>query len=665
MLLLSALLVSAASSAMSVGAQGTNDEYHVEIRDGQFVAGCNKFAVAGFNAWEYPEAAAGAPFTFGANIPDGTTGPELVRTQLEKAKAAGFNTVRAWVAPVSPQYALQDSPGEFNEAALQGLDYLVDEARKNGIRVILSLTTNWSPTGGLPQYLEWAGSGNQADFYNDPQIKAWYKDMVTTVTSRTNSVNGRVYSDDPTILAYDLINEPRCEGCPAGTITNWINEMAPFVKSVAPNTLLTVGEEGFFGQPNAGNPGHPGEWAAGKGQAFTEDHSSPSIDFAAVHLWYDNWNDTSPDFIDRFLDSRVQIAKELGKPLLLEEWGSFPAARDSFMRSTYTKIEEAMQAGELQGSMFWQWYMDGQQAAVTEGGGGGLYGIYETDPIWSRIVENAGFVQGLNAETIPGCELATAKKANVSPVAVCEPGKEGAACDRDVNECLRGLDNCDANAACIDTDGGFVCECHYGYDGDGVSCVENAATLAELETKYYTNAGATSCQVAIPVEWPVTAPGGVYDPLDSQQYVINLYGGHRGSGLNVTLIECMIACEQDETCESFVINEVQQKCLLARGQCPSYICESAEELCISTNDVGQEFSIPCGYWQSYYRLDSDIDRSCEAFETEIPLKANLPPEGLNTTDTAAAAFGAWQATNGPPVRSSDPAERDLTLYEKL
>jgi len=28
-----------------------------------------------------------------------------------------------------------------------------------------------------------------------------------------------------------------------------------------------------------------------------------------------------------------------------------------------------------------------------------------------------------------------------------------------------------------------------GYDGDGVSCTENAAKLAELETKYYTNPG--------------------------------------------------------------------------------------------------------------------------------------------------------------------------------
>jgi len=62
--------------------------------------------------------------------------------------------------------------------------------------------------------------------------------------------------------------------------------MAPVVKSLAPNTLLTVGEEGFYGAANPGNPGHPGTWAAGKGQSFVDDHASDAIDFAAVHLWY-------------------------------------------------------------------------------------------------------------------------------------------------------------------------------------------------------------------------------------------------------------------------------------------------------------------------------------------------------------------------------------------
>ncbi len=34
--------------------------------------------------------------------------------------------------------------------------------------------------------------------------------------------------------------------CLAGTIASWVNEMAPFVKSLAPSQLLTVGAEGFY-----------------------------------------------------------------------------------------------------------------------------------------------------------------------------------------------------------------------------------------------------------------------------------------------------------------------------------------------------------------------------------------------------------------------------------
>ena len=544
-------------------------------------------------AREYPEASAGAPVLFGANLPEGMTGPELVRAQLGQAAAAGLNTVRAWVQPVSPQYALQPAPGKFNEAAFQGLDYMLEEARKNNMRVILSLTTNWSPTGGVPQYLGWAGSSDPADFYNSDQIKQWYKELASEVTGRVNTINGRVYADDPTILAYDLINEPRCEGCPAGTVSAWVNEMAPYVKSLAPNTLLTVGEEGFYGEANPGNPGHPGTWAAGKGQSFVDDHASDAIDFAAVHLWADNWQDTSPEFIGRFLTSRIETAATMGKPLLLEEWGAFPADRDAFMRSTYDQIEEAMKSGGLQGSAFWQWYLDGQLAAASEQsyGPGGMYGIYESDPIWSRIVENAAFTQGLNSQSVDGCSLETAKKANVPALPACEAGKEGPTCSVSVNECLRGLDNCGENAACVDTDAGFECECYYGYSGDGIECAAQPDMLAELEAKYFTTPQAVSCQLAVPVDWPIAVPGGLYDPLDSQvctdesnlarpmcaqtltlarslvrqQYVIDLYGGHRGSaGQALTLVDCMMACQMEASCEAFVINEVQVR--LARSR---------------------------------------------------------------------------------------------------
>lgn len=83
-------------------------EYFISVNgDNQFVNGCEAFKVAGWNAWEVVDAAAGAPATYGASIPAGMTGPQLVREQLAAGKAAGLNVMRTWVHTVNPQYALQ------------------------------------------------------------------------------------------------------------------------------------------------------------------------------------------------------------------------------------------------------------------------------------------------------------------------------------------------------------------------------------------------------------------------------------------------------------------------------------------------------------------------------------------------------------------------------
>ena len=34
------------------------------------------------------------------------------------------------------------------------------------------------------------------------------------MVNRRNSINGRMYRDDPTIFAWDLMNEPRCDCFP-------------------------------------------------------------------------------------------------------------------------------------------------------------------------------------------------------------------------------------------------------------------------------------------------------------------------------------------------------------------------------------------------------------------------------------------------------------------
>ena len=40
----------------------------------------------------------------------------------------------------------------------------------------------------------------------------------------------------------------------------------------------------------------------------------------------------------------------------------------------------------------------------------------------------------------------------------------------DIDECFEENDNCDNNANCENTDGGFTCTCKTGYRGNGVTC---------------------------------------------------------------------------------------------------------------------------------------------------------------------------------------------------
>ena len=77
--------------------------------------------------------------------------------------------------------------------------------------------------------------------------------------------------------------EPRCIGCPPGTVANWMAEMAAHVKSLDGNHLVATGAEGFFS--DAPNPGNPGDWAAGEGQDLLADNASPDIDYVSVHSW--------------------------------------------------------------------------------------------------------------------------------------------------------------------------------------------------------------------------------------------------------------------------------------------------------------------------------------------------------------------------------------------
>lgn len=60
---------------------------------------------------------------------------QLIRSLLQQARGNGFSVMRAWAHTVGTNYPLQTAPGVYNENIFRGLDYALDEARKNGVKV--------------------------------------------------------------------------------------------------------------------------------------------------------------------------------------------------------------------------------------------------------------------------------------------------------------------------------------------------------------------------------------------------------------------------------------------------------------------------------------------------------------------------------------------------
>eukprot|EP01025_Chloroclados_australasicus_P040674 TRINITY_DN425_c0_g1_i1.p1 TRINITY_DN425_c0_g1~~TRINITY_DN425_c0_g1_i1.p1 ORF type:complete len:535 (+),score=43.90 TRINITY_DN425_c0_g1_i1:134-1738(+) len=340
-------------------------------------ANCQQYVVNGWNGWEIIESVLGLVRYVNQSIYGDKTPYEWM---LDKSVEVKMNTFRMFGHGHTPErMALQISPGNYNEDALASLDKVLAEAAKRNIRIVISFTDNWKEADSKINYLQWAGKTGIPDaFFSDASVKQLLKNHMKFITSRTNTVNGRVYRDDPTILAWNLINElrtdfkPICDFNCEQVIQNWISEMASYLKSLDPNHMVTPGHSGMFGKNSSNawaNPdawrGWPQTWAYNTGQNFVPDHSSPAIDFAGFHIWIDNWGikQDPQTFFKQWIQAHIDDARKMNKPVIIEEFGkkveiedSITSSRDPFFSIAYQQTISSVQADDaLQGVMWWEW----------------------------------------------------------------------------------------------------------------------------------------------------------------------------------------------------------------------------------------------------------------------------------------------------------------------
>ena len=254
---------------------------------------------------------------------DGTT-PTIWKWDLN-ADSSNLNTNNVYVMywdSATNQMAFNDGSN-----GIQKMDYVIAKARSLNIKVLISFLDFWEYTGGAQQIRAWYSPGDPLlentdpkatppyqDFlqdkdrytaiFLDPQIKQAYKDWIKHVVEHVNTLDGLAYKDDPTIFAWDLMNEPQAKTVQMAQ--DWISEMATYTKSVDPNHLIASGTEGFYGGQAGSNP--------------DTELRIPSIDFGVWHIYPAHHNKT-PDEVRALITQHCDTGIGAGKPVLMEEFG--------------------------------------------------------------------------------------------------------------------------------------------------------------------------------------------------------------------------------------------------------------------------------------------------------------------------------------------------------
>lgn len=376
----------------------------VERNGTQFVLNGSPFYVNGFNAYWLMVLAVDPSARY------------KVSSVLEDAASVGLTVGRTWAFNDGGWRALQISPAVYDEQVFQALDFVLSEAKRNKIRLILSLVNNWDAYGGKAQYVTWGRNAglslhsNDA-FFSDPTLKNFFKSHIKVILNRVNTLTNVAYKDDPTIFAWELINEPRCESDPTGdTLHMWTEEMAAYAKLIDPKHLVGIGMEGFYGpcSPDRINS-NPYICAHQEGTDFIRHHQVAGIDFASIHIYPSTWisEKSDPSYHLSFVKNwtRVHIEdceKILKMPLLFSEFGISERGgyREVFMKIVYESVlRSARMGGAAGGSLVWQLMSPEEREQM----GDGFEIVLPKDQLTAKIISEQSTNLGATNSSI-GCQ---------------------------------------------------------------------------------------------------------------------------------------------------------------------------------------------------------------------------------------------------------------------
>lgn len=393
----------------------------IKVRGSQFEKDGRPYYFVGANFWYGP--------ILGSEGQGGDRA-RLIR-ELDNMKRYGINNLRVLVGADAGschantvQPYLQPEPGVLNDTLLAGLDFLLAEMAKRDMVAVLYLTNSWDWSGGYGFYLKNTGYGDSpnaagegynayvkyaSQFVKEPKALQMYYDYVKKIVTRVNRYTGKAYKEDPTIMSWQICNEPRPFAKENKDLFyKWIATTSKLIKSLDKNHLVSTGSEGLYGCEVDEN-------------LCVRVHGNLNVDYMTVHIWPVNWGWASRDRLyealknvyvraGEYLDVHRRMSAKMGKPFVIEEFGysrdrnlytveSSTMARDGFYQFIMSQLVDSKRnQGPIAGVNFWGWGGEGRPNSETWKAGDdflcdpphepqGWYSVFDSDSTTLQIIQ--------------------------------------------------------------------------------------------------------------------------------------------------------------------------------------------------------------------------------------------------------------------------------------
>ncbi|MFN8438960.1 MAG: cellulase family glycosylhydrolase [Cytophagales bacterium] len=362
---------------------------------------------------------------------------ELLLRELDRMQKCGITNLRIMALTEGPDTEpfriapSNNDKGTLKEEYLVGLDFLLSEMGKRNMYAVVCMNNFWPWSGGMIQYLRWNNvvdtikypmdskntapdkwdvyQKETAKFYSSKESMDMYIKAIDQIIKRKNSISGKLYTNDPAIMSWELCNEPRGVNN-VEKYLKWIDETSTHIRSLDSNHLITIGSEGITGSPES------------SGIEFEKAHSFKNIDYTCAHIWIQNWGwydpkkhkETFPSASKKALDYlkyHAEISKRINKPYVLEEFGIMKdngnydfkgtnVHRDEYYALMFDKVYQYAKSDSAAGAAFWAWGGEGRAREVgcwwKEGDDflgdppheeQGWYSVYDTDTTTHKVIK--------------------------------------------------------------------------------------------------------------------------------------------------------------------------------------------------------------------------------------------------------------------------------------